>query len=127
MRDSNFVGVGVAPEGLADGINYAAYELLAESFSRDGDLGRDWIGDYAARRYGSAFSEKAAAAWRILAHSALNCCAVLANDSESFRFHGAKVALTRLPAPDKLGEKLWYARKDLLRAWDLMIEASTYG
>uniref|UniRef100_A0A8C3SJC3 Alpha-N-acetylglucosaminidase n=1 Tax=Chelydra serpentina TaxID=8475 RepID=A0A8C3SJC3_CHESE len=111
--NSTLVGTGLAPEGIEQ--NDMVYELMSELGWRQEPLDlRQWVANYAERRYG-ARNAAAAGAWQLLLRSVYNCSGLCVNHNRS--------PLVRRPAL-RMATELWYDKSDVYEAWRLMLGAA---
>lgn len=113
--NSTMIGTGLAMEGIEQ--NEVIYEFMNEMAWRSEPVNlKEWVTDYATRRYG-AKNECAAAAWDILQSTIYNC-----KDGHK---HFGRYLIVKRPAFTMWWPTSWYERKDLLAVWENMIEAGS--
>ncbi|CAH2055679.1 unnamed protein product, partial [Iphiclides podalirius] len=114
-EDTTMIGIGLTPEGINQ--NYVVYDLMLEAAWRKEpvqDL-KDWVADYAERRYGC---NNTASAWRYLLKSV-------------YSFDGlnnvrGKYVITRRPS-FKIRPWSWYRSIDLFTAFEKFVLAANDG
>jgi len=114
----NLQGIGLTPEAIEQ--NPVVYQLMLDNVWRSEPIDLDaWLKQYARNRYGKADKDMDAA-WQILEKTAYNSTTIVRDGPESI--------ITGRPTFDKATRwtrtTLHYNPKDLLPAWDLMIQAS---
>ena len=113
-KGSTIIGTGMAPEGIEQ--NDFIYDLMSEMGWRSTKFDvYDWTDDYAERRYGLK-DKRSQAAWKILLSTVYNC-----SDTHADHNHG--IPVTR-PTSINLKYSIWYNIKDLISAWELLLDAS---
>uniref|UniRef100_K7GA28 Alpha-N-acetylglucosaminidase n=1 Tax=Pelodiscus sinensis TaxID=13735 RepID=K7GA28_PELSI len=111
--NSTMVGTGLTPEGIEQ--NDMVYELMSELGWRQAPVDlRQWVADYATRRYG-ARNAGAAQAWQLLLRSAYNCSGLCVDHNHS--------PLVRRPSLH-MAPQLWYNQSDVYEAWRLLLGAA---
>ncbi|XP_068202861.1 alpha-N-acetylglucosaminidase-like [Palaemon carinicauda] len=106
------VGTGLTPEGINQ--NYVMYDLMNELAWRTTPPNiTDWAESYSSRRYNSANS-KLQEAWQLLMKSVYN---------NGDRANHGKYVLMLRPNLQSKEDWIWYSIDDVVKAWDLFIEA----
>ena len=111
------VGIGLTPEGIAQ--NPALYQLMLENVWRDSaiDLAA-WLPEYTLQRYG-AFNASINKAWKILQQTVY---------SGGLGEGGPESIIVARPTingwADRVRTKLDYSPVELLKAWELFVQAS---
>ncbi|XP_064109199.1 alpha-N-acetylglucosaminidase-like isoform X2 [Macrobrachium nipponense] len=112
------VGTGLTPEGINQ--NYVMYDLMNElAWRTTAPNITDWAKSYSSRRYNSA-DTKLQEAWQLLMKSVYN------NGDKAN--HGNYIIMRR-PNVKSKQDWIWYSVDDVVKAWDLFIEATlvVYG
>jgi alpha-N-acetylglucosaminidase len=114
----NMAGIGVTAEGIEQ--NPVMFELMWENAWRDTPIELDeWLRDYTLRRYGKE-DRRAEQAWKILSSNVYE---------DSLTNGGPESIITGRPTFAKnpggtTNTRLPYDNRELVRAWELLIEAS---
>ena len=113
---SNMQGIGSTLEGF--GVNPIMYEYVFDKVWSNGSVSvQDWVKDWSARRYGRS-DLNVTAAWQLLINSAYAYKdglgqATLTNARPSFKGHGSWTT----------NNEIGYQNQDLVKAWDLLLQA----
>ncbi len=118
-KSGSMKGIGLTMEAIEQ--NPVMYELMADNTWRNKSINLDeWLPAYILNRYGVADTH-AMAAWNVLRNT------VYTVPADKYKRDGAESIIQARPTFDSLthwaNTKLNYAAKDLLPAWDEMINA----
>ncbi|XP_066954766.1 alpha-N-acetylglucosaminidase-like isoform X3 [Macrobrachium rosenbergii] len=107
------VGTGLTPEGINQ--NYVMYDLMNELAWRTTVPNiTDWAKSYSSRRYNSA-DTTLQEAWQLLMKSVYN---------NGDRANHGNYIIMRRPNVKSQQDWIWYSVDDVVKAWDLFIEAT---